>query len=121
MNIHNPPNLTKENFWNRMKEQYPLSMESFCKFIDEYKKTVGWNGLFNELEIASQSFKTFAPKFHDVPYHFQLGVWIAFMESRGGCHMEVDMLNYDLKEDIEGFFKEIYEEEMQAEKELNDL
>ena len=38
--------LTKENFWNEMIQKYPKAMKIFCDWIDEYKKEVKWNDLF---------------------------------------------------------------------------
>jgi hypothetical protein len=60
-------NLGKENFWNPMHEKYPLAVDKFCKWIDEYKKHVNWKELFGE-----------KVKFHDLPYELQMGIMNRF-------------------------------------------
>lgn len=109
--------LTKENFWNRMMEQYPHATTAFCKWVDEYKKAVNWDKLFNHgitHHVSGSAFKstTSAPKFHDLPHAMQMGIWIEYISQRGGCQWEIeDMFQYDLSEDIEGFFRELLEDE----------
>lgn len=93
--------LTKENFWDRMMELYPNATKKFCQWIDEYKIAVGWNALFGE-----------NVKFHDLPGAMQVGIWLEYVCDRGGCTFEIEnFFEYDLGEDIEGFFKEILEGE----------
>lgn len=46
--------LTKENFWNGLKEAYPKEMESFCTWIDLYKKRVGWKCLFSGMPFMPE-------------------------------------------------------------------
>jgi hypothetical protein len=116
-NVYNPPRLTKESFWNRMKEQYPDSMTIFCDWIDRYKKEVDWDNLFNAGLPDTTGALSEAPKYHDLPYHLQQGIWICFIESRGGCSWEIDLLNYNFEEDVEGFFREVLEPEIQFDKE----
>lgn len=105
--------LTKENFFNEMMEQYPNAMKLFCEWIDEYKKTINWNKLFNDSysrtnvqrasngEICHIDFS--APKFHEIPYDMQVGIWIGF------AMFEQPEYSYcgDLEEDIKTVFKEI--------------
>ena len=69
-------NLTKENFWNKMMDENPHIMKIFCNWIDEYKKQVGWNDLFNSnSEYQNAKGKNAkAPKFHDLPLEMQLGI-----------------------------------------------
>lgn len=55
--------LTKENFWNEIKERYPEAVDHFCTWIDGYKKEVGWNDLFGEIF-----------KFHNLPFDMQNGI-----------------------------------------------
>ena len=38
--------LTKEGFWDSMEQKYPQAAKEFYKWLDEYKKEVGWAGLF---------------------------------------------------------------------------
>jgi hypothetical protein len=92
-------NLTKENFWNEMKEKYPQAMERFCEWIDDYKRQVEWKKLFNT---------TYYPwKFHDLPLAMQFGIWRQFIaEVYGKPHFnkywrltiqaEIKDLNYHL-------------------------
>lgn len=51
-----------------------------------------------------------APKFHELPYAFQLGIWIEFITSRGGCLIEIDFVEYDLREDITGYISMLQKE-----------
>lgn len=66
--------LTKENFWNELMEHYPSEMELFCKWIDEYKKRVDWNKLFNPSILIFRG----PPKFHDLPIAMQAGIFMQF-------------------------------------------
>lgn len=59
-------NLNKENFWNALHDQYPEAVERFCKWIDDYKKEVGWSDLFQ------------GQKFHDIPFEMQNGIIARF-------------------------------------------
>lgn len=75
-------NLTKENFWNEMMEKYPEQMKKFCDWIDDYKASVNWESLFGTHKttdggriVCSYS----APKFHDLPFAMQLGIWAEYM------------------------------------------
>lgn len=60
-------NLGKDNFWEPIKEKYPLAVERFCEWIDEYKEIVGWNKMFGS-----------NVKFHDIPYEMQMGIMNRF-------------------------------------------
>lgn len=70
-------NLTKENFWNEMEEKYSLAMEKFHKWINEYKKENNWDKLFNTTELPSD-YMVEAPKFHDLPFAIQMGIFMQF-------------------------------------------
>ena len=90
-------NLNKENFWNEMHEKYPNSMDAFCKWIDNYKKIVNWNVLFNsdsEWQDANGR-NAPAPKFHDLPLAMQVGIWNQFMQEyhlmAAKTHIEQDL------------------------------
>jgi hypothetical protein len=103
-------NLTKENFWNRMMSEYPNATNAFCKWVDEYKEATDWKKIFGETTRPDYVFV--APKFHDLPYAMQVGIWIEYVCQLGGCQWEIeDMFAYDLPEDIEGVFRELLEEE----------
>ena len=103
--------LTKENFWNELNERLPAGTKVFCDWIDEYKERLDWSKLFNAGYVLNRHYHigfmvdpglTLAPKFHDLPYAFQLGIWIQFVLDRGGCAWEIDyMFSFDLREEIE--------------------
>ena len=96
MNIEQ--NLTKENFFNEMKEKYPNSMKHFCDWIDEYKKEVGWIDLFGNII-----------KYHSLPYAMQYGIWIEYCrESLSNFFEQPEHISdtVDLREDIQEVFKE---------------
>lgn len=72
--------LTKENFWNALYEKFPGQVQQFCNWIDEYKKRVGWNLLFNsDSEYQNARGKNApAPKYHDLPIAMQWGIFQQF-------------------------------------------
>jgi hypothetical protein len=74
--------LTKENFWDELYERYS-AVQVFCDWIDEYKKRVNWNVLFNggirEYPYVNGVIKfTDVPKFHDLPIAMQWGIFQQF-------------------------------------------
>lgn len=90
--------LTKENFFNEVKEQYPNAMKHFLDWIDEYKKAVDWESLFGSI------------KFHSIPYAMQYGIWIEYCrQSLSDFFEQPEHISdtVDLREDIEGVFKEL--------------
>lgn len=77
--------LNKENFFNDMQANYPDAFAHFSKWIDDYKKEVGWEKLFNgDIDIAYRTNDgagawdaggvTKAPKFHNIPIEMQYGI-----------------------------------------------
>lgn len=113
-------NLTKENFFNEMMELYPLAMKLFCKWIDDYKAEIGWNGLFGEHETKLSGRMVccgIAPKFHEIPYAMQQGIWIEFVGQTLHHYFEQPEYQYsmDLEEDIKAVFKELEHELVYAE------
>lgn len=60
-------NLGKENFWNEMERLYPKAVDVFKKWIDGYKRRVGWVEQFGP-----------SVKFHDLPYELQMGIMNRF-------------------------------------------
>lgn len=68
-------NLNKE-FWQRMQEQYPLAVDHFNTWFNEYQKEVGWNRLFNsDSDWQDRNGKNApAPKFQDLPVEMQNGI-----------------------------------------------
>lgn len=59
--------LTKENFWDDLKEKYPEAVEHFLNWIDAYKREIGWRDLFAD-----------GIKFHDLPFEMQNGIIARF-------------------------------------------
>lgn len=108
-----PQTLTKENFFNQMMEKYPKATKGFCDWIDEYKKAVKWNELFQvdspRNPKQAMTYPT-PPKFHDIPYAMQLGIWFEFCSQNLHKYFEqaehpAEM--FDLMEDIKEVFSEI--------------
>lgn len=64
-------NLNKENFWNALHEKCPDAMEHFMKWIDDYKKEIGWDGLFASGWANPLNYHI---KFHDIPFEMQNGI-----------------------------------------------
>lgn len=106
-------NLNKENFWNELYVKYPSGVQVFCDWIDRYKHNNSWNKLFNgRLDLASwneneeqwvYSGSSDAPKFHDLPYAMQIGIWIEFLESiQTRAEMPItDLFALDWRKNIE--------------------
>jgi hypothetical protein len=116
--------LTKENFWDALYEQYPDGMKVFCDWIDKYKAENNWEFLFNgEVHhtayngFQAERVKTKAPKFHNLPFAMQIGIYIEFCVQRGGCSWQVDLLEINWKEEITGMIKLINEQENTSDKE----
>jgi len=99
--------LTKENFWNELYKAYPQGTQVFCEWIDEYKKACNWNDLFRDHLNADAKFSS--PKFHDLPYDMQLGIWIRFRRDMGFYHVDDD-LPENLRESITHVVKMIQED-----------
>jgi hypothetical protein len=74
-------NLNKENFWNPLMVKCPYAVGLFCEWIDEYKKKVNWNKLFNSDSDWQDMYgkNAPAPKFHDIPFSMQVGIIELFM------------------------------------------
>lgn len=68
--------LTKEDFWNLMMTKYPERMKDFCAWIDEYKKTVGWDNLFQNGHLYGRDPEFRDIKFHNIPVAMQLGIFM---------------------------------------------
>jgi len=96
-------NLTKENFWSDMHQKFPKAMTIFCEWIDQYKKKHRWKYLFNEgaYLFPDTSEVTMAPKYHDLPFAMQIGIWMEFVYDQGIYW--VFNFSSDLKTDIRDF------------------
>lgn len=74
-------NLNKENFWNDWYRSHPEAVDLFCKWIDEYKRNIGWNDLFADLRGTIKykpGVNHFTTKFHDIPIAMQFGILMQF-------------------------------------------
>ncbi len=104
-------NLTKENFWNDIMELYPKSCKLFCDWVDKYKEENNWDNLFNARTSRYPALDTKAPKFHEIPYAMQHGIWIEFAnEILNEMFEQADYdeeIKFDLVEDINKVFSEI--------------
>lgn len=108
--------LTKANFWDLMQKKYPKAFESFSQWIDEYKMAVNWNALFNEKKSFSPPFRNMgtlhifseAPKFHDLPFGFQQGIWLEYLAHLDEFEFMIkDFSVHDLRKDIEVVFRNL--------------
>jgi len=86
-------NLNKENFWNAMMMQFPSAMNLFCKWIDDYKKEVGWNNFFKD-----------GVKFHDIPFQLQGGIIAKFLTE---IHKRPDETAESFKPYLQKYFKDL--------------
>jgi len=108
--------LTKENFWNALYEACPSEIEQFCKWIDEYKKRVNWNKLFNSDSDYqnAQGKNAPAPKYHELPIAMQLGIFTQFAFEHGGTDShtfindDVIVSMNDFVDAIKNYFRELH-------------
>ena len=107
-------NLTKENFFNALREKHPQAVEFFCRWIDEYKKSVNWNKLFNsDSDYQDANGKNApAPKFHELPFEMQNGIIARFeleMYNGGGTRGKevADLISIGYRDQIKGLFSEL--------------
>jgi hypothetical protein len=56
-------NLTKENFFDELRERFPNAVDHFCKWIDDYKVDNNWLAIFGP-----------DVKFHHLPFEMQNGI-----------------------------------------------
>lgn len=100
-------NLNKENFFNDLMKKCPKTVDSFCKWIDEYKKNVNWNKLFNSDSNwqDADGKNALAPKFHEIPIEMQVGILSRFfIEKYDGALITV-VWEFDLiKHEVESEF-----------------
>lgn len=107
-------NLNKDNFWNQLHERFPDAVNHFCKWIDEYKKEVNWNKLFNAgIQQALQcDGLTTAPKFHELPFEMQNGILARyelelFNNSKAKGKEEYVLIADNYKRVLENIFKDL--------------
>lgn len=102
--------LTKENFWNEMKQKYPKAMDHFKKWINQYKFEHDWDDLFNggwEREAYGGIDRTEAPKYHELPIAMQFGIFLEYVSNTANKRKGKGM---DLKASIKmtgNYLKEI--------------
>ncbi len=106
-------NLTKENFFDELYERYPLGMKVFCDWVDEYKKRVDWDRVFNGgLTTCVRAYdgngydpngETHAPKFHHLPLAIQIGIWIEFLTETHRLPYRIDLVNTDWRANIKAW------------------
>lgn len=77
-------NSLNKPFWDDLEVTAPKAVRLFKDWIDEYKKEVGWNLLFNDgiIKTGSSFEYTKAPKFHDLPIEMQEGVIKKFLREK---------------------------------------
>lgn len=91
--------LSKINFWDGVKVLYPKTMVYFNLWIDGYKKDNDWDMLFNQNKFTN----TLSPKFHDLPFAMQFGIFTHFLAEQGDT---LDELIGDFKSIVLDCFKE---------------
>lgn len=95
-------NLTLENFWNALYEKFPKGCKVFCDWIDAYKEKYNWAKLFNIGSPHYQKMGWHTPKFHDLPFAMQLGIWMEFAYEHGKDEDESisEFFEFDLRFEI---------------------
>lgn len=106
MNIRLIEPMTKENLWNELQEKYPIMMKKFCDFIDEYKRKVRWDEMFGA--TVRPDWTHFPPKFHDLPFEMQVGIYMSFVFNTENVYQEDD-IKQEMLPDVYKFFA-AYEE-----------
>ncbi len=87
--------LTKENFWNLLMEDCPDSVKAFCDWVDEYKKRVNWDSLFDGGRTDGKDIK-----FHDLPISLQIGVIVQFSIEKTTTFGTISIGSWDKTIDI---------------------
>lgn len=106
--------LDKRNFWRAIKTRYPKSMTYFNLWIDSYKKYNDWGKLFNadigylhqwknKHDSGGETRTTEAPKFHDLPFAMQFGIFTQFLADQSD---ETDDMVSNFKQIVMDCFKE---------------
>jgi hypothetical protein len=107
--------LTMKDF-SILGEKWPEGLKVFTDWINQYKIENNWMGLFNDsegLSVATYegvSVERKAPKYHDLPGAMQLGIFVEFMQDRGGCEYVCDLFTLDLYEELEELLPMLQEE-----------
>jgi hypothetical protein len=91
--------MTKKKFWDKIEKDYPGELQPFYAWLDEYKKSVEWERLFNFgfPYYAKQGWHN--PRFDELPPAMQIGIFIQFVsEVPSRYSLELDV---KVKEDFE--------------------
>lgn len=75
--------LTKQDFWDPLKEKYPKAMKHFGEWVDQYKSEHNWEALFNDgydggWTEEQGSIRGTAPKYHQLPIAMQFGIFTEY-------------------------------------------
>lgn len=111
--------LTKENFWDQLELLNQFEMLKFQQWIDRYKTEHEWDKLFNGnidfFEYYStcggqnigngKKSKSVAPKFHDLPFAFQIGIFQQFLME--GAQYNNDVIRSNGTQVIIHYFKNL--------------
>lgn len=101
-------NLNKKNYFTEeWKTKYPKASEAFCSWIDQYKKDIDWDSLFNGAYIDEAFLGYRCIKFHELPLEMQYGILSKFVNvSCGfGCWLSSPPTDWDkLFENLNFYF-----------------
>lgn len=64
--------LTKENYFDEVTKKFPIAMNKFHGFIDQFKEIAEWEELFK-----------YGIKFHNIPFLLQRGILLEFFNYQG--------------------------------------
>lgn len=69
--------------WDVLTDRYPIAVEHFKKYIDDYKGKVIWDQIFDPNYSYNKKHNLptnlNSPKFHNLPIELQVGVVIMFI------------------------------------------
>ncbi len=63
-------NLNKENFWNKIEQEYPDALAHFNQWFKQYQAEINWNNLFRTYRDP----RILGIQFHDLPFEMQNGI-----------------------------------------------
>lgn len=89
--------LTKEEFWNKIKDRYPEGFNHFVEWIDRYKEEVGWSKLFGD-----------NIKFHDLPTDMQYGIIARFDSEKHNGKEAADRIRSNIPKEVTGLIEEVH-------------
>jgi hypothetical protein len=79
--------MTKANFWDGLKTEYPDQTTDFLMWLDEWKRRERWNELFGEGHLyakgVGEQLIVRNVKFHDLPNAMQIGIFIQYTVETG--------------------------------------